>query len=247
MKLRRFCEFYGNGQQLLEAKGDNLHQFVQYMKEHGREGELRTNVRDVEDYMLETNEYTVDTIDVLQDYDTYQLAVLVCDYLYDAGDEVRDFSELENCDDLMGEYISDKDDFQEWLIERACGQIFEYLETNPRGLIYIEREIAMPKFAGTDRFYDELQKEYGGRLGTFWTYKKGNARAQWPNHSSGDYVTLVGHVRPEDVDWTQTICANLRQEDELELNIKKDADIELDEIRTSNGHPIFKGTLLYKA
>ena len=226
-----------------EAKDDNLHQFVQYMNEYGKQGELghcSTTPK---------NEFSKNNFvfsDVSGTFDNYSLCSIVFDYLYDIGEKCS-FDEIEDSDDPVGEYIEDENDFNDYFIDEAHARIFGDLETDRRGNIYIEREISVPKFINKDKFYDLLKNDYDGRLGVYWTYKKGNAESQWSGNPDGDYITLYGYVSPTDVDWDETIRANLDIPDEQELTLKKGATIELDSVKTKSGHTIFRGSMLYEA
>ena len=213
------------------------------MNEYGKQGELGHCPTTAE------NEFSKNNFvfsDVSGTFDNYSLCGLVFDYLYDMGEEC-DWDEVKDSDDPVGEYIEDENDFNGYLMDLAYDRILSDLDTDSRGNIYIEREISVPKFINKDKFYDLLKTDYDGKLGVFWTYRKGNAEAQWSKHPDGEYIRLYGYVSPTDVDWDETIRANLDIPDEQELTLKKGATIELDRVKTKKGHTIFRGSMLYEA
>ena len=240
MRIKTLDEFTNR---VNEAKGDNLHQFVKYMNEYGKQGELKHCSTTAEKEFSKNNFVFSDVSDT---FDNYSLCGLVFDYLCDMG-EACDWDEVRDSDDPVGEYIEDENDFNGYLMDVAYDRILSDLETDSRGNIYIEREISVPKFINKDKFYDLLKTDYDGKLGVFWTYRKGNAEAQWSKHPDGEYIRLYGYVSPTDVDWDETIRANLDIPDEQELTLKKGATIELNRVKTKKGHTIFRGSMLYKA
>lgn len=240
MEVYDFSKF---SKKINEAKDDNLHQFVQYMREYGKQGELKRCSVTAYDKFSENTFSIEDIIDdvslqnLVYDY-CYKNNVKICD---EYGDEIEQPDEM---DDPMS-FIVDMDDFNNYCINLAEELIFDCLIDDERNMIYIEREITVPKFINKDKFYDLLKRDYDGKLGIWWTYCEGNAQAQWGG--TGEYITLYGYVSPEDVDWNRTINANLCIPDEAELTLKDGAIIELDCVKTKSGHTIFKGNLLYKA
>ena len=230
-----------------ERKGDNLHQFVQYMREYGQEDVLKSC------HFTAQKAFSRNTFDIesaIGYLDNYTLSELVYDYLYE--NDILDDYEIESPEDMedMDDPMSCVDDmynFNEYCINRAEEQIFDDLEEDNRNMIYIEREICVPKFTNRDKFYDLLKNDYKGKLGIYWTYCRGNAQAQWGIDNTGEAITLFGYVSPDDVDWEQTILNNLLTPDEKELTLNDDATVEIDCVKTETGHIIFNGHLLYKA
>lgn len=244
MKLDNFDVF---SKRIDEAKDDNLHQFVQYMREYGKQDELKPCSATAYD-KFSKNTFSIE--DAADSFDENVLNELVFDYCYDNDIEMcdEDDCEIELPSDIMCdpmEFIEDMDDFNEYCINLAEERIFDDLIDDERNMIYIEREICVPNFINKDKFYDLLKQDYDGKLGIWWTYCEGNAQAQWGG--TGEYIRLYGYVSPEDVDWDETIRANLYLPEEKELTLKDGAIIELDCVKTVSGHTIFKGNLLYKA
>lgn len=234
---------------LNEAKDDNLHQFIRYMNECGGKGELGRSPVTAE---RKFSEVKFNINDHIGEFDN-ELAGIIYEYMCDREDvydddgneiDIEYILELEN----MLSCIRDIDGFNEYLIETAHNQIFCDLEEDDRNMIYIEREILVPDFVTKGNVYSLFKNTYNGKLGVYWTYARDNAEAQWGfDEPDTQTVTLFGHVSPDDVDWNKTVSANLRFPEEKELNLKDGAVIELDEVKTSTGHTVFRGKLLYKA
>ena len=54
-------------------------------------------------------------------------------------------------------------------------------------------------------------------------------------------------VDPKDVNWGETIAANIIDPDEYELTLNEDAPIQITRILDVNRKEVFKSNLLYKA
>ena len=62
---------------------------------------------------------------------------------------------------------------------------------------------------------------------------------------SGTNITLIGLVDPKDVNWEETIAANLIDPEEYELNLMEDSEIEITKIiNTKTKYVIFEGHLI---
>lgn len=85
---------------------------------------------------------------------------------------------------------------------------------NDRGLIYIEREIIIPKynspvFKNGNDFYLYLKKTYGG-IGEYWTWDEDSSESYNGSTYGGQTttITLKGWVSPNDVNWEGTVYKN---------------------------------------
>lgn len=161
----------------------------------------------------------------------------------------------------------DSDDFQN-LMEEACHYYIEikldnnnfslnggnpYI-INDRGLIYIEREIAIPelfsrfKYDDYENYYDYL-KNYDG-LGIYWSYIKGGANAYCSdNFKDGtSHIVLRGYVDPSNINWENTIYKTIYNLNfELEIEVNEESPIEIFEIvvsRMENNGKTFVGKKL---
>ena len=215
---------------LQEAKDDNLHEFIQYIVSHGKQGELRSSFDDpYNDFMwyidVSKSAYFNDIVD--------QHAEWYC-YDNDIDEEEEWTEEIYN-------------DFAIWCNNKATDSICDYIETNQNNCIYIERAITIPKFADKNKLYDWFKKDYNGHLGVYWSYRRNFAEPYWGNNNQ-DTVILKGYVRPEDVDWLDTLSTYLYNVEEYELRLKPNAPIQVVEIVTEEGnHKIFRGNLILQA
>ena len=156
-----------------EDKNSNLHQFVQYLKDTGKEGKLKSTVSSIEKLYNEA------------DLDNCQKFNYNC---------------IEDCwafDDYMESIGLDpyKDELQDWegyfdyckKIEHD--EILKHLNINKDGCIYIEREILIPNFSANTDLYKKFKEQYNGSLGIYWTYLEGNGLVQ-----NGDWSMKVEDV-----------------------------------------------------
>lgn len=145
----------------------------------------------------------------------------------------------DECDDLNA--------FYDYCKEKIGSQVLENLDLNNNYCIYIEREISIPNLLSSNNIKKVFSEKYNGALGKYWTYMADNA-CQQNAYYSGDNTKIIiqGYVKPEDVDWGETIASNIDDPDEMELTVNDDAEIEMDLIKTSKGnHIIFNDKLIY--
>ena len=133
--------------------------------------------------------------------------------------------------------------------------IFDGLETNDRGLIYIERAITIPyafdknldnDYYDNQTFYDFLKNNFNNGVGVYWSWAKGESNPYCEERyysesggKSGTNTTLIlrGYIDPNGVDWKQTLfksAYDLNYEKEIEVNDK--ALIELDSIEVTEDY-----------
>lgn len=222
---------------LLEGKDDNLHEFIQYLKDCSKEGELRSKYNKnmlydkfISKCDLKANPKPSNT-DVMTLYDLLKNDILIKNYLDETGK-----TELA------------ESDFENWCISTASEYILKDLEINSNNCIYIERAISIPKFSNKDKLYKQFKKDYNGHLGVCWAHTEWEARV-YDYKANYDTLIMRGYVRPEDVDWQQTIifCLNYFNE-EHELRLNNNALIQLTNMITWNGeHKIFDGKIIIQA
>lgn len=212
---------------LLERRDDNLHQFVEYIREAGKKGHAKSkcrNINDIKEFIFSHN-----------GFDSSMLESDVTRALYQ---------------EYLKEYGKDNDyDFEEYLYDLAMRRILDNLSINNDGCIYIERVLELPEFNVSSIKNKEFRDAYKGKLGMFWTYEKNNGNAYF-GYKNNPYqnITLKGYIAPEDVDWELTFANNINFEREKEITAFESADIQLDEITTQyRDHILLKGPLLYKA
>jgi len=145
------------------------------------------------------------------------------------GYEAESYCEDNGLDDIN----DDIDGFIEY-----CKNIVDerlYLDFE-RGLIKCERMISL----NSSNF-----SKYKG-LGTYWTFMEGNSH-DYGDEGPGIKVIVNALVDPKDVDWAETIAANIADEDECELNIKEGSPIQICKIKDKDDNILFEGSLVYKA
>jgi hypothetical protein len=210
---------------LQEAKDDNLHEFIQYIIDHGKEGELRAPKVDIGETL-----YRVKNIMDHRDFHDIFLSKVS---LYQTIFKVKR-SDI------------DIDDFVSWAENWAREEILKYLKLNNHNCIYVERAIVIPHFANKDRLYKWYKYDYAGHLGECWSYKEDAAFPYDAEDKPGEIIILKGYVKPESVDWDETVARCLLYTNEYELYIDY-GEVQLTEIVTKNGnHRIFTGNLLMK-
>lgn len=137
-------------------------------------------------------------------------------------------------------YLTDlgEEEYEKELKDAYRSHIDEYdlkngLTINERGLIYMEREIVIPKanspymksnYKGSfdNDYYKSLTDNYYG-IGNCFTWQKGASEAYCANSFGigNTYVTLKCWIDPKDVNWEETVqrnCYGLREEQEIYVN-----------------------------
>lgn len=222
---------------LNEMKGDNLHQFIEYILHYGKEGNLISNLtKDEVCNMLckgaeQFNSYSQH--DLNEDFSYW----LHYNYDMDLDDITADY------DNLQEQYW---DEFIDGIEEDLCNDIFPNLQFNKNNLIYIERNITIPYFSENTNAFIKLQQEFDGHLGECWSYKYG----QVIDGRTGNEISLKGYVKPEDVNWVLTATLNFDIPDEYELRLDYNTPILLTEITAVTRKreiPIWKGNLIFQA
>lgn len=128
----------------------------------------------------------------------------------------------------------DKENFIKYIKDIVDDQLTLDFE---RGLIKIERVISL-----NDSF-----SKYKGNIGIYWTYMEGMGDSHGTVSSSRNNVTICALVDPKDVNWEETIAANVIDPDEYELTLNEDSPIQITKILDANRKEIFKSNMLYKA
>ena len=180
---------------LNEMKGDNLHQFIEYILHYGKEGNLISNMTkdDVWNKLYAgADDLTNTTYKDLDEDFSYWLH-----YNYDM--------DLDNIEaDYNNLHYQYWDEFTDGIEEDLCNDIFPNLQFNKNNLIYIERNITIPYFSENTNTFIDLQEEFDGHLGVCWSYIYGQAIDGRP----GNEISLKGYVKPEDINWFDTANLN---------------------------------------
>lgn len=134
--------------------------------------------------------------------------------------------------------IDSVEDDKENFIKYIKGIVDDQLTLDfERGLIKIERVISL-----NDSF-----SQYKGNMGIYWTYMEGMGDSHGAISGSRNNITICALVDPKDVNWEETIAANIVDPDEYELTLNEDAPIQITKILDVNRKEIFKSNMLYKA
>ena len=176
------------------------------------------------------------------------------DFFEDIHDEIADgmvsdmYSGRDGYDSELKDVFTDegKEAWDEFLTGKIDDDLWPMWSTvedsigENDGLISVWRAITYTK-GEYDDIYDEITKEHHGGVGQYWSWEENAAEAHWGD-SGGKLFVLHGQVRPEDVNWEQSVLKNvydLREEQELELN--DNAKVKLVGMSTSdeNGKDVF--------
>ena len=117
------------------------------------------------------------------------------------------------------------------------------IETDDRGLIYVEREISVPNLLGTQfdsslspeekDFFNHLKGMYNS-VGVCWSWEKEGGEAYCGigfGNIKTDYITLRGWTSPDSINWMMTMEVNTQMGcQERELRLKEGSIVEVDEI-----------------
>jgi len=150
----------------------------------------------------------------------------------------RNIGEMELSDEYCEKHNIDSIyDDEENFINYVKDIVDEYLTLDfERGLIKIERVIDI-----TSSF-----AKYKGNIGKYWTFIEG-AGDSYGASSYKNNITICALVDPKDVDWGETMAANLSDPDECELTLNEDAPIQITKILDVNRKLIIEKNILYKA
>ena len=220
---------------ILESKDDNLHEFIQYIINHGKQGVLKSNIKDIEEwvYLLSENPKCSDEFDNIIEHQ-------ISDYIQKFGDKSKDEDYYKNGNIGF-------DEAREYYANYIVDKVLKSLTINKNNCIYAERCLRLPKFSNKDQLYKWFSKEYSGRLGEYWCYEKDRAYPYNGIGKPGETIVIKGYIQVEGVDWNSTFCTNLLIPREKELTLNFDYPIQITEISTYNGnHKIFNGNLILK-
>lgn len=146
--------------------------------------------------------------------------------------------------------LKDYDSFEENFHSKLSDEGEEFLwnlTLNDRGLIYVEREISIPGAVTKnpsgigdtpkddqrhDSFYNKILK-YGG-VGDCWSWSSGGSESYCATRFyTTSYLTLKGWVRPQDINWEETIYRNMygmKCEQEIYIGAGGTVYVELEEV-----------------
>lgn len=155
---------------------------------------------------------------------------------YDEADTLNEFLKskkiLDDVDNLEG--FLTPSGYEKYLVElhnMFTDKIEDYdmvygLNFNKRGLIYIERDLSipkfdLPKFENEESYYDYLNREFYS-IGKYFTWEEDAGDTYWgESYAVGSSrIKLKCWIDPKDVDWEETTrlnCYCLREEKEIAI------------------------------
>lgn len=183
---------------------------------------LKDNAKDGE---LKTNHKSYyDYFEKCDPFDNFKFSMNINNTIYG-----EDYCKEHNIDSVE----DDKENFIEYIKDIVDEQLTLELE---RGLIKIERVI----------YLDSSFSKYKGNIGIYWTFMEGMGDSYDSAGSSRNNITICALVDPKDVNWEETIAANIIDPEEYELTLEENASIQITRILDVNRKEIFKSNLLYK-
>ena len=105
--------------------------------------------------------------------------------------------------------------------------ILDKLRTDGRGLVHIERKIAIPLDIGTDEYCQYLSKK--NNIGDYWSLVNGGVYASDFGGKSTQ-VLINGYISPDDIDWKATFYVSASSWGEQTEAWIKNCEIEVDSI-----------------
>ena len=136
-------------------------------------------------------------------------------------------------------YEPSEEDLEYFYDELEVNEFLNKVKIDDRGLMYVERAIAIPTITSPDvdqKWLNKLKKLYHNNVGGCWSWGDGAAEAYCGN--GNDTITLMGYIRMEDIDWVETDYINNGMQYgasfEKEIRTKPNAKIELFGLRFTN-------------
>ena len=136
-------------------------------------------------------------------------------------------------------YEPSEEDLEYFYDELEVNEFLNKVKIDDRGLMYVERAIAIPTITSPDvdqKWLNKLKNLYHNNVGGCWSWGDGAAEAYCGN--GNDTITLMGYIRMEDIDWVETDYINNGMQYgasfEKEIRTKPNAKIELFGLRFTN-------------
>lgn len=185
---------------ITESSEENINAFVQFLEENGNEGELKSCSKSWYVYYDECDLFKNQKFS--QNVEYFDIAETYCE---ENGLETV-FDDEEGFSEYVKTTLDDNDLF-----------VFEF----ERGLILCERVIDVK---------EEKYDKYEGHLGKYWSFIRGAGDSHGSVSNSKNDVVVYALVNPKDVDWAETIAANLTDPEEYEITLYEDAPIQITKI-----------------
>lgn len=136
-------------------------------------------------------------------------------------------------------YEPSEEDLEYFYDELEVNEFLNKVKIDDRGLMYVERAIAIPTITSPDvdqKWLNKLKNLYHNNVGGCWSWGDGAAEAYCGK--GNDTITLMGYIRMEDIDWVETDYINNGMQYgasfEKEIRTKPNAKIELFGLRFTN-------------
>lgn len=184
----------------IAESNSNVDKFIEFILSDSKEGELETCHNSWYDYYNECNPF---------DNQKFSQNVEMTVYAEDYCEEHKLDSVFDDTEGFT-EYIKD-------MFDEGDLFVFEF----ERGLIKCERVIDVRE----DSF--DIHK---GHLGKYWSFIRGAGDSHGSVGNSRNNVVVYALVDPKDVDWAETIAANMIDPDEYEVTLNDGAPIQITKI-----------------
>ena len=149
---------------------------------------------------------------------------LASDYLlYDYADE-----NSENPQDLLDVNFKESKEFLNWVKYELVYKFEGVINNFKNGIIKNDHIQIWRVITVRDNWIEHLEK-FGGRLGEYWAWSKGNAEAHWGYANFENEARIESIVHVDRVDWFETISANAHPsyEEESEIRLFKNTPLKI--------------------
>ena len=159
---------------------------------------------------------------------------LASDYLlYDYADE-----NSENPQDLLDVNFKESKEFLNWVKYELVYKFEGVINNFKSGIIKDDHIRIWRVITVKDNWIEHLEK-FGGRLGEYWAWSKGNAEAHWGYDNFENEARIESIVHVDHVDWFETISLNAHPsyEEESEIRLFKNTPLKIISIEI-NDEPV---------
>lgn len=202
----------------INESNSNIDKFIEFILKDSEEGELASCDKSWYDYYNECNPFNNQKFSQNVDMTVY----------------AEDYCEEHELDSVF----DDEEGFTEYIKDAFSESDSQLAFDFERGLIKCERVIDVKE----DAF--DIHK---GHLGIYWSYFEGMGDSHGSVGNSRNNVVVSALVDPKDVNWEETIAANMIDPDEYEVTLNEDAPIQITKIveKRTNKTLIEKDILYY--
>lgn len=157
---------------------------------------------------------------------------IVCDnliYGY-AQENYEDPEEL-----IDSETFRDSKEFYNWVKYELAYKFEDVIDNFKSGIIKDDHIRIWRVITVKDNWIEHLEK-FGGRVGEYWAWSKGNAEAHWGFGAEKNTARIESIIHVDHVDWVETINlnANPSYEEETEVRLFKNTPIKIVGLEINN-------------